>query len=224
MKQNVISKEAKELWSFLERASKKEDERHRKADARHRKFNQMMDRMSKEADIRKKEADERAREADKRAEEARIETKALKKRMKELNELFTGQWGKLMESLIQGDLVKLLNERGIKVNDVAREREKTFKGKNYEFDMIAIDGKEVVVVEVKTTMKKQDVDDFLEKLKEFKTVFSRHKKDIIYGAIAYLKANEGSNTYAQKQGLFVIRAVGNSASIINRQNFKPKVF
>ena len=37
-----------------------------------------------------------------------------------------------------------------------------------------------------------------------------------YGAVAYLKADEGSAVYAEK-GLFVIRATGSSASITNRR-------
>jgi len=99
-----------------------------------------------------------------------------------------------MESLVEGDIIKLLNERGIKVNDVSREREKIFQGQCYEFDIIAMNNKEVVAVEVKTTMRKQDVDDFLKKLDKFKEIFSQHRKDIIYGAMAYLKANEGCLT------------------------------
>ena len=36
------------------------------------------------------------------------------RKIKKLNDLFTGQWGKLMESLVEGDLIKLLKERQIK--------------------------------------------------------------------------------------------------------------
>ena len=32
--------------------------------------------------------------------------------MDKLEELFNGQWGKLMESLVEGDLVGLLQQRG----------------------------------------------------------------------------------------------------------------
>ncbi len=43
------------------------------------------------------------------------------RRIRELNELFNGQWGKLMESLVEGDLVKLLQQRGIAVRVRPRE-------------------------------------------------------------------------------------------------------
>ncbi|MCY4338988.1 MAG: hypothetical protein OXD47_09340, partial [Gammaproteobacteria bacterium] len=46
----------------------------------------------------------------------------------------------------------------------------------------------------------------------------------ILGAMAYLKTDESVQTHAQRQGLFVIRATGSSASIINSTDFRPKAF
>ena len=146
------------------------------------------------------------------------------RRFKKLEELFTGQWGKLVESLVEGDLVKLLQDRKIDVIGVAKEHKRTIDGKDYEIDIIAINGKEIVVVEVKTTLGKKDVDDFIKKLKVFKDYFKEYKNRKIYGCVAYLRENQGSAGYSQKQGLLVIRATGSSASIINKEKFKPKTF
>ena len=52
-------------------------------------------------------------------------------------------------------------------------------------------------------------------------VYAEHT---VYGAVAYLKADESSDTYAERQGLFVIRATGSSASITNREGFRPRSF
>ncbi|MCY4364154.1 MAG: hypothetical protein OXE42_18560 [Gammaproteobacteria bacterium] len=46
----------------------------------------------------------------------------------------------------------------------------------------------------------------------------------VYGAVAYIKVVEEAEKYAARQGLFVIRATGSSASIINPAGFKPKRF
>ena len=54
--------------------------------------------------------------------------------------------------------------------------------------------------------------------------YRAHAHKPAYGATAYLKADEGSAVYAEKQGLFVIRATGSSASIANRQDFRPRAF
>ena len=148
----------------------------------------------------------------------------LEKRTRELNELFTGPWGKLIESLVKGDLVRLLNERNIQVMGLAQENFRRRNGEEYEVDIIAVNGREVVVVEVKTTLKNQHLDHFIEKLGMFKDIFPEYKDKVIYGAIAYLKANEGSHNKAEKEGLFVIRATGNSATLANKKKFSPKVF
>ena len=73
------------------------------------------------------------------------------RRVREAFELFTSQWGKLIESLVEGDLIRILNERGIPVTDTIKRREGKRGGENYELDIIAINGVEIVIVEVKTT-------------------------------------------------------------------------
>ena len=150
--------------------------------------------------------------------------KKAEKRMKYLDELFTGQWGRLMESLVEGDLVRLLKERNIQVDRTLTRFEGRYKGQGWEFDIIAVNGSEVVVVEVKTTLRVKDIKYFQTKLNQFTVFNPEFKGKKIYGAAAYLKADQSSNTYAERQGLFVIRAAGNSASITNAPNFKPKAF
>ena len=46
----------------------------------------------------------------------------------------------------------------------------------------------------------------------------------IFGAVAYLKTDASVQAYAEQQGLFVIRAAGSSASIVNDKEFLPRVF
>ena len=145
-------------------------------------------------------------------------------RMKKLQGLFTSQWGKLIESLVKGDLVNVLNGRGIPVHDTYERRKGIHNGTNYEFDIIASNGKEVVFVEVKTTLRPDDVKHFIEKLYHVKDWLSEYKDNTIYGAVAFLIEDGSSTRMAEKRGLFVIRATGNSASIINKEDFKPFSF
>ena len=175
-----------------------------------------------QTDHQLKETDRQLKE---NAEELKKSKLEVDKHFKRLDNLFTGQWGKLMESLVEGDLTTLLQERGIEITSIAPAgRKGTRNGEDYEFDIIVINGTEIVVVEVKTTLDIEKVDHFFEKLGKFIHYIPEHKGKKIYGAMAYLKANQSSEKYAEKQGLFVIRATGSSSSIINKKDFKPREF
>ena len=175
-----------------------------------------------------RKTDRKMQETDRKMQETGRYLKALAKendkRIKQLDELFTSQWGKLMEALVQGDLVKLLKQRDIQVTETATNIEGCYNDKQFEFDIIAKNGREVVVVEVKTTLKVDHIKYFIEKLNNFKKWKPEYKDNNIYGAVAFLKAHQSSSKYAGRQGLFVIKAAGSSASIINKKNFKPKNF
>ena len=149
---------------------------------------------------------------------------ASNKRLDELQSLFTTQWGKLMESLVEGDLIRLLNERNIQVHDLYRRREGRKNGINYELDIVAHNGGEIVIVEVKTTLRVKHVKKFIALLKNIRDMLPEYKSYKVYGAVAYLRAEEESETFAARQGLLVIRATGDSAAITNDKDFKPLAF
>ncbi len=146
------------------------------------------------------------------------------KQLKKTEALFNTQWGRLMESLVEGDLIAILNQQGIPIAHTTTHVKQRGRGDDYEYDIIAVNGEEVVVVEVKTTLRVQDVKDFLVNLDQFTTRMPYHKDKTIYGAVAWLRADAEADIYAERQGLFIIRATGSSASIVNREGFKPQVF
>ena len=164
----------------------------------------------KEIALRFKETDAKFKETD--------------KQIKAAFELFQGQWGKLMESLVEGDLVLLLRERGVMIRDTSSRRKGSYQGQNYEFDIIAHNGDEIVIVEVKTTLRVKHVNQFINQLERVKIWLPEYSDFKVYGAVAFLRAEEASDLYAERQELFVIRATGNSAAIMNDTRFVPKAF
>jgi hypothetical protein len=178
----------------------------------------------REVILSQKDTEVRFRETDKKFQETDKKFQETDKKVKEAFELFTSQWGRLMESLVEGDILRILNERGIKVQDTSTRRKGSYEGQNYEYDIIAHNGKETVVIEVKTTLKVKDVKNFIQKLKNTRKFLRMADDDIIYGAIAFLQADAGSEIFAQNQDLFVIRATGDSAAIINPMDFIPAKF
>ncbi len=133
-------------------------------------------------------------------------------------------WERLVDLLAEGNLIRLLQEQGISVF-YTFQRLKDYSGKtNYEFDIIAQNGDEMVVVEVKPTLRSSDVKEFAYKMEKFREWLPRYAENTIYGAMAYIQADSNVVRQAEKNGFFVIRATGDSASIVNQDGFKPKKF
>ncbi len=214
--QNMISdlilsqKETENLFKETAIQFKETDTRFKETEKiLNQKYSEIWD-MFKDTDTKFKDTDAKFKETDKKINEA--------------NALFTSQWGKLIESLVKGDLVNILKNRGIDVHDTSERRKGNHEGENYEFDIIAHNGTEIVIVEVKTTLRVNDVKSFLSKLSKAKLWLAEYKNFKIYGAIAYLKAEEASDIMAMNNGLFSIRATGNSAAITNAADFVPVTF
>ena len=130
------------------------------------------------------------------------------------------RWGKLGENLVKGSLAQRLKERGIKVEGVITNLNKG----PAEFDIIAVNGTEIVIVEVKATLDPSDVDKFKKNIEKFKSLWPEFKEKTVYGAVAFLiRSNRQAESLAEKQGFFVISATG-GVIIKNDKNFKPKVF
>ena len=214
-----------EIWGILKETARGQKEFNQQMKERQKETERRMKLQKEEADQRQKEfkqqMKERREEFDRRMEKDRREND---RRIRKLDELFTSQWGRLMESLVEGDLVKILTDRGVAVENTYTNLKKEYGEDQYEYDIIAANGEEVVVVEVKTTLRVKYVKYFLEDLQKFTTRRKVYKGLTIYGAVAFLRSDEAASRYAQSQGLFVIRATGSSASIINKATFKPKLF
>ena len=130
------------------------------------------------------------------------------------------RWGKLGENLVKGNLTKKLKKKGIKIEKIITNA----KFSNIEFDIIAINGKETVVLEVKSTLDPSDVEKFKKNIEQFKTLWPEFKDKKVYGAMAFLlKSNRHAESLAEKEGFFVISATGD-VIIENEEGFKPKVF
>ena len=202
-----------EIWEILREVSAVQQETARRM--------QETDRRMQETDRRMQETDQllkrQGAETDRRMQETA-------RRVRELNDLFTGQWGKLIESLVEGDLVRLLQQRGVAVQHTVTNPRQNYGERRWEFDIVAVDGEQVVVVEVKTTLRVPDVDRFIGRLHEVPELMPEYADRRVHGAVAYLRAYQESDVRAERLGLFVIRATGSSASITNRREFTPRTF
>lgn len=142
---------------------------------------------------------------------------------------FNTQWGRLTEALVEGRLVDVLKGWGIEVEFTRPGLEQHYIREdgarvNKEFDILAVNGSEMVVVEVKTTMKPKDVKHFLSAMRDIEKFYPDWAYKRVYGAMAYIKCDAAAEVQAEKNGLFVIRAVGEGAIITNDKDFEPTSF
>ena len=176
-----------------------------------------------------KEARREMKELRASQKETARQIEATDRQIQKIGGRFNQRWGTFVESLVSGSLVKLLQNWGIDIMQTHTRSEAQWKKpdgdiQKREFDIIVANGSEVVVVEVKTTLNPMDVKSFLDTLRDFKNYFPRYKSETVYGAVAYLTSENKAHFLAEEQGLFIIRATGDSASIVNTKNFKPKGF
>ena len=221
-----------EIWTILREVAEGQKEMRlqmQETDRRMQETDRLMREGQKETRQQMQETDRLMREGQKETRQQMQETDRRMRqtdvRLKKLDDLFNGQWGKLMEALVRGDLIKLLRARDVDVDHVTSRLQSGNGAPQWEIDLIAANGCEVVAVEVKTTLKVGDVDHFVDILKRFAAeapALYRGKR--LYGGVAYLRADGSSDVYAERQGLFVIRATGSSASITNGDRFTPRTF
>ena len=98
-------------------------------------------------------------------------------------------------------------------------------GEEMEIDLLLVNGDALVVVEVKSTLRVDDVRGFLEDLKRFPDFFPEYRDYHRFGAVAALSIDEPSDRYAYRQGLFVLTLEREGlVTLRNDGAFRPKDF
>ena len=96
----------------------------------------------------------------------------------------------------------------------------------WEYDLMWINWKDIVVVEVKNKLKDDHISKFINKqLPRFKLLFPEYKNYNLYWWIWSLIVWKHQEKIAEKQGLFVFTQWEDwNAMIMNDDNFKAKIF
>ena len=135
--------------------------------------------------------------------------------------------------LVQGEVAEDLffrnvrylfkEERDLIFSDVKRNLKKKGSG---EYDIVAVNGDAVLVIEVKNKLQNRMVDNFVEKkLPKFKKSFPEYRGRRLFGGIGALVVKDAVGRYAEKAGLYVLtQTTEGGAGLINRKNFRAKEF
>lgn len=132
--------------------------------------------------------------------------------------------GEVAEDLFYRNVRGLFKkEQDIIFADVKRNLKKKGVG---EYDIVAVNGDAVLVIEVKNKLQKRMVDNFVEKkLPKFKKMFPEYRERRVFGGIGALVVKDAVSRYAEKAGLYVLTQTSEGgAALINRKNFQAKEF
>ena len=134
------------------------------------------------------------------------------------------QFGRFVEAIVEPSCLELFARRGLAVTQSMRRVKTLVAGEELEIDVLLANGRDVVLVEVKSACRVGDVKDVLEDLGRFRGGFPAYAKHQLYGAVAALEYLGGSARYAARHGLFVLESAGGLMAIANRPTFRAKQF
>ncbi len=211
------------IYKLFERTEAQFAEFQKEAERR----NAEAERRSAEAEQRNAEADCRNAEAERRSAEADRTMEELKKLVRATTEAVNNLTTPLClftEEMLEPAVVQLFQERGIDVTQTMSRLKSKRPGAAMEIDILAVNGSELVAVECKSRLSKDDVDDFLDRLQRFKLAFPQFRDFQVYGAVAGIEIDQGIDSYAYRRGLFVIKQSGETVKIINDVQFQTLGF
>jgi hypothetical protein len=202
---------ADEVWALLRELLEAQKETDRKFQETDRQLQERV----QETDRR---IQERAQETDRRIQETDRQIQEVNRQLGRLG----GQWGLFVENLVAPSCERLFTERGIPVHMVSRRVLKRKDGDTLEIDVLVVNLGHVVMVEVKSSLRVDDVKELLEDLRRFRHFFPEYADHQLHGAVAGMRIEEGADRFAYRQGLFVLAQTGDSMRILNDAAFEPK--
>jgi len=196
MTQSEMEQGFREIWKMFAETDKRLDQRFKETDERLdqriKETDQRLDQMFKETDQR----------LDQNFKETNDQIKATDKKVHDL----TDKWELFVEGLVVPAAKRMFQERG----------------QSMEVDVLAAGSEYAVLIEVKSTLKVEDVNEHIERLRRFKEFFPWYSAAIAIGAVAGIVISEDADKYAYKQGMYVIAQSGDCVTILNDEQFRPK--
>ena len=165
---------------------------------------QETDHKFEETDRRFKETDRKSKETDRKFQELAETVRNTNKKVGEL----TDKWGEFVESMVEPAVVRLFAGRDIPLDGTSLRARRRRNGREMEIDILGANREYVVAVEVKTTLRADDVKDFVRTLDDFKTFFPEYREYKVIGAVAGMRLQKGVNEYAKRHKLYVLAQSG----------------
>lgn len=171
-----------------------------------------------------KETDRKFKETDRGLNILFKETDAKIRRTEELVNRLTSKWGRFVEGLIVPSIPRLFKQWGIAITKTHQRVKAKHNGEFMEVDILGVDNDCASLLEVKSTLSVEDINEHILRLEKFKAFFPEYAGRKVYGAGGGIVIDEGADRFAYRKGLFVIRQKEENAAILNDKKFKPRVW
>ena len=177
------------------------------------------------AEERRKIEEDLAEERRKTEEERRKTERVIRQVNKQLGEL-GNKFGSFAEGMALPSMEKILRDR-FNMDVVTPRATSRLNGRMIEVDVMAYDNgsrNELYVVEVKSHLTREGIDQILKTIEEFPRFFGAHRDRTVYGIIAAVDIPQNIRAEVLKEGLYLARIHDGEFELLTPKNFKPRAF
>lgn len=159
-------------------------------------------------------------------QEMREETRRFNKQLGEI----ANKQGRIPEDLVAPSIGRILREithspcEETEYEAVRVRIHHRISGERREFDVLAICGEYVLIVETKITLTPEKVDGFVELIEDIRNYFPNYESRKMIGGLATLYADTSIATYASMHGILVLAVGDDLMDIQNGPVFRPREF
>ena len=179
-----------------------------------------------ETDTQFKETAAQLKELGKQADKRQ---KAIDKQFKELGKQIGGlgnKFGGFTEGLALPSMSKIL-EDDFGMDTIAPRLKRRRNGQVFELDVLGYTNSQInraYVVEVKSRLNEQSIEQMLKTLEAFPRFFPEHQGKTLYGILAFVDFREDFLMQGEKSGLYLAHIQNDLFEIISSPDFQPKNF
>lgn len=170
------------------------------------------------------ETDRRFQETDRKIKETSAQ---IERTSQEVGKL-TSRIGQIIENMVRGRIIKKFQALGYDVTGCSPNKDFKLEklGISGEIDLLLDDGPVGILIEVKTTLKIDDILDHIERIENYRRYVDERgsggQRQFI-GAVAGAVIADNVTEFAQKNGMYVISQSGEAFDIISSpEGFVPK--
>lgn len=204
-----------EVWALFRETDRRFQDTDRKMQDTDRQLKEKLDRLAEEARERQREAEQRQRETD--------------RQLRELGKQIGGlgnKFGSFTEGLALPSMEKILRRR-FGVDTIAPSVRVSRGGQHLELDVLAYANGEInaaYVVEVKSHLREEHIQQLLEILEQFAAWFPEHRGKQLYGILAAVHIPAALRPRVLEQGLYLAHIHDDLFELEVPDDFQPRRF